>query len=169
MRMDQLLGFPERLRETFSLFSHDEIRRRSAKGLFAPVEQAWHIADLEVEGYGARIEQLLRADRPHFQDFKGDEIAAQRRYIELELEPALARFASARAANVARLRLTTAHTATQEGVIGPVTLERIAGMMSQHDASHAAEIVQLLRELGLQPSRELLEISGQEDPLQRTA
>lgn len=169
MRMDQLLRFPERLRETLSLFSNDEIRRRSAEGLFAPVEQAWHIADLEVEGYGARIEELLRAGGPHFQDFRGEEIAAQRRYIELDLEPALARFASARAANVARLQLTTPHTATQEGVVGPVTLARIARMMSQHDASHASEIVQLLRELGLQPSRELLEISGHEDPLQRTA
>jgi hypothetical protein len=123
--------------------------RIRVEGLFAPIEQAWHLADLEVEGYGSRIEQLLRVDGPHFADFRGDAIAAQRRYIELEIESALQRFEQGRAMNVARLRAATGEQrerrATQEGVTGPVTLTRIAEMMAEHDASHAAEIARLVR------------------------
>jgi len=102
-----LEAFPGVLRDALLLFKGDPIRRRSSSGLFAPVEQAWHVADLEVEGYGARIEQLLSADGPHFADFDGETIAEQRRYVDLDLESALWRFESARATNVARLRATS--------------------------------------------------------------
>jgi len=155
------------------MFSGAEIRRRSSTGLFAPVEQAWHLADLEVEGYGARIEQLLPADGPHFADFDGGAIAEQRGYIDLDLESGLRRFESARATNVARLRSSTSeqreHRATQDGVDGYVTLSRIIEMMTQHDASHANEIVQLLSEGGYAIADELLDISRLDDPLRRTA
>src|SRR5205823_1236024 len=108
--------------------------------------------DLEVEGYGARIAELLRSDGPYFHDFKGDEIAARRRYFELELEPALQRFESARATNISRLRSATpeqrAHRATQEGLAGDISLQRIAQMMAEHDASHTAEIAQILETSG---------------------
>ncbi|HEY3056387.1 MAG TPA: DinB family protein [Thermoanaerobaculia bacterium] len=147
MTFDRLAHFPRELRETFAAIPAHQMRIRIG-GLFAPIEQAWHLADLEVEGYGARIEQLLRVDDPHFADFQGDVIATQRRYIELELESALQRFEQARAMNVARLRAATreqrARRATQEGVDGPVTLARIAEMMAEHDASHAAEIARLV-------------------------
>ena len=144
------------------LFCRDQRRRRSSTGLFAPVEQAWHIADLEVEGYGARIEQLLRADRPHFQDFKGEEIAAQRRYIELDLEAGCrVRSRVRRTSRVCACDGRHMHTAPRrKASTAEVTLERIAGMMAQHDASHASEIVQLLREnSGREPFARLIEDS----------
>ena len=171
--MKHLEAFPGVLRNALALFQGAGIRRRSATGLFAPVEQAWHLADLEVEGYGARIEQLLLADGPHFADFDGGAIAEQRRYIDLDLESGLRRFEKARATNVARLRSATAeqleHRATQEGVEGYVTLSRIIEMMMQHDASHANEIVQLLSEAGYAIPDELLDVSRLDDPLRRTA
>jgi hypothetical protein len=146
MTFERLAGFPRQWRETLAMFPADKVRVR-VHDLFAPVEQAWHLADLEVEGYGARIEQLLSADRPHFADFKGDEIAVQRRYIELDLETALRRFEDARAMNVERLRRATRQQnerrATQDGVTGDVTLPRLAEMMTRHDASHMAEIARL--------------------------
>lgn len=158
--MQHLDRFPRILREALSLFSTEQQRRRSASGLFAPVEQAWHVADLEVEGYGARIEQLLHADGPRFLDFDGEKIAEQRHYIELDLESALRRFECVRAMNLARLRSATAeqraHRATQDGARGYVTPDRIVEMMTQHDASHANEIIELLRECGYAIPEELL-------------
>jgi hypothetical protein len=169
----QLEAFPGVLRNALALFKGAQIRRRSSTGLFAPVEQAWHLADLEVEGYGARIEQLLLTDGRHFVDFDGGAIAEQRRYLDLDLESGLRRFENARATNVARLSFATSqqleHRATQDGVEGYVTLSRIIEMMTQHDASHANEIVQLLNEAGCAIANELLDVSRLDDPLRRTA
>ncbi len=171
--MKHLAAFPRVLRTALALFPIDQIRRRSSSGLFAPVEQAWHLADLEVEGYGARIEQLLRSDGPHFADFQGGVIAEQRRYIDLDLEAGLQRFESARATNIARLRSAAPdqfeRRATQDGVEGPITLQRIVEMMTQHDASHANEVVQLLTELGCSVPSDLIAVSELDDPLRRTA
>ena len=165
--------FPRILREALTLFSTEEQRRRSASGLFAPVEQAWHVADLEIEGYGARIEQLLRADGAHFLDFAGDVIAEQRHYADLDLESALRRFEAARTLNVARLREATSEQrgrrATQDGVEGFVTLARIEEMMASHDASHANEIIELLREHALTIPDGLAAIASGTDPLRRSA
>ncbi len=171
--MKHLEAFPRVLRSALRSFAGDQVRRRSSTGLFAPVEQAWHLADLEVEGYGARIEHLLLNDGPRFSDFDGGAIAEQRRYIKLDLEAGLRRFDSARATNASRLRSASAqqleHRATQDGVEGYVTLSRIIAMMTQHDASHANEIVQLLSESGRAISNELLDVSRIDDPLRRTA
>jgi hypothetical protein len=171
--MKHLEAFPGVLRNALALFKGGQIRRRSSSGLFAPIEQAWHVADLEVEGYGARIVQLLLTDGPHFVDFDGDAIAEQRRYVDLGLESGLRRFESARVTNVARLCSATseqlAHRATKDGVEGYVTLSRIIDMMTQHDASHANEIVLLLSESGCEVRGELLEVSRFDDPLRRTA
>src|ERR1700737_2311433 len=80
------------------------VRRRPAAGGFALVEHAWHLADLETEGYAVRIARLLAEVNPSFADFRGEEIARERRYIEQEIAPAVKRFIAQRTANVAALR-----------------------------------------------------------------
>jgi hypothetical protein len=125
-------------------------RRRPVAGGFAPVEQAWHLADLELEGYGVRIGRLLEEERPHLPDFDGDGVALERRYLGLDAIQGARRFASARAANLGRLRALPAEAwgrgGTQEGE-GPLALRDLPGMMLRHDLAHAAELVQLLEEL----------------------
>ncbi|MGZ4778716.1 MAG: DinB family protein [Thermoanaerobaculia bacterium] len=148
------------------------IRRRAASGFFSLVEHAWHLADLECEGYGPRIDRLLSGEvNPYFADFRGDEIAKQRRYIEQDIAPAVARFVARRSANIAALRAATSDQlqlrGTQEGV-GEVTLARIPEMMSEHDRGHAVEIADLLRELGL-PVPPALTSFASEPPLRQTA
>ncbi len=148
------------------------IRRRAASGFFSLVEHAWHLADLECEGYGPRIERLLSGEvNPLFADFRGDEIAKQRRYNEQAIAPAVARFVARRMANVAALRSATPDQfqlrGTQEGV-GEITLARIAGMMSEHDRGHAVEIAELLRELGMDVPAALA-VFANEPPLRQTA
>jgi len=39
------------------------------RGAFCPVEHCWHLADLEREGYGVRIQRLLRENQPLLRDF----------------------------------------------------------------------------------------------------
>ena len=128
------------------------MRVRASNGSFALIEQAWHLADLEVEGYGERIRRMLEEDEPRLPDFKGDEVAKQRRYLELELEPALRRFEDARAANVARIESLSEEQmqrgGEQEGV-GRVTIARVVEMMAEHDAGHAAELHALRVELAI--------------------
>ena len=170
--MRDLDRFPELLRHALELIPRNRLRERTSN-LFSGVEQAWHLADLEIEGYGARIQQLLYCDGPAFVDFAGDVIAAQRHYADLDLETALIRFAAARAVNLSWLAGATeeqrARRATQEGVEGFVTLGRIEEMMRQHDASHSREIVQILADFGVPAPTELRTLAAFEDPLKRTA
>ena len=145
---EPLRAFPQQLRDLIASIPQDRLRVRGTDGTFAPVEQAWHLADLEVEGYGMRIARIIEEDSPELGDFKGDVVAKERNYIELELEPALERFAKARRENIARLESARDHsrTGTQESV-GRVTLEQVAEQMAEHDAGHAAELHALLGEL----------------------
>ncbi len=168
-RLDRLSDFANAVVSVFS--DSPLIRRRPAAGGFALVEHAWHLADLETEAYAVRIARLLTEVNPSFADFRGDEIARERRYIEQEIAPALNRFIAQRTANVAALRGVAPdqweRRGQQEGV-GEVTIARVAEMMSEHDRGHASEIAALLRELGLDVPLSLASFAA-EPPLRRTA
>lgn len=150
---DHLRTFPAELRALLASAPPARLRQRAADGTFALIEQAWHLADLEAEGYGARIEKMLGEDAPQLPDFRGDVVAAERRYLELELEPALAKFEEARARNLARVEALTGEQLQRSGEragVGRVTIARVVEMMAEHDAGHAAEVRSLLRELDRQ-------------------
>ena len=138
-----LARMPGELSALFGALSANDARERRAGQAFSPVEQAWHLADLEHEGFGRRIERLLHEDRPALADFDGDAIAVERDYRRRSLRDGLAAFAAARAANLARLAQLSAadwsRSGTQEGV-GEVALCDMPVFMSQHDGSHRAEI-----------------------------
>jgi hypothetical protein len=112
-------------------------------GALAPVEQCWHLADLEREGYGLRIDRLLRETDPLLADFDGARIARERAYRSLSLAEGLAAFRRARQDNLARLRTLSAEQwrrdGSQEGV-GPIALCDVPAMMAEHDAGHRGEI-----------------------------
>jgi hypothetical protein len=54
-------------------------------GTFSPVEQCWHLADLEREGYLVRIRRLLEEEDPWLPDFDGARVALERGYRSLSL------------------------------------------------------------------------------------
>ena len=139
--LEQLSEMPRLLRQLAGTV--EDVRARPADGSFAFVEHVCHLADLEMEGFGARIEAILAEENPELPDFRGDEIAASRRYLEQEVGPALERFCSAREANRARLATVTdeqwLRTGTQEGV-GVVTLRKVVELMLAHDRSHTDEL-----------------------------
>lgn len=150
--MVRLVEMPAWVRAVVDRVPSEEARTPAAHGGFSLVEHAWHLADLETEGYAVRIERLLSEHRPALPDFEGDRIARERCYRERSVHEGVAAFVAARAANLERLRAVPEDAwerdGTQEGV-GPVCLQDVARMMAEHDAGHRAEIEALLAARGL--------------------
>jgi hypothetical protein len=140
---DRLTAMPDELAAAFDGISDAASRTRVASDAFSPVEQAWHLADLEAEGFGIRIARLLTEEAPRLDDFDGDRIARERRYRERDLADGIAAFREARARNVAKLAALSGEAwnraGTQAGV-GPVMLCDLPVMIAEHDAAHRAEI-----------------------------
>jgi hypothetical protein len=134
-----------------------EARVRPAGGGFSFVENVWHLADLEREGYGMRIRRILCEENPALSNFHGERIARERGYQEKDLERGLGLFTRTRQANLEKLRALSAadwkRSGSQEGV-GRVTLADLPRMMAEHDRSHEIEIFELLALLRGEPLAE---------------
>jgi hypothetical protein len=143
--MAALAGMKGYLRRMFQPLSADEACAPGPSGAFSPVEQVWHLADLEREGFGLRIQRLRTECKPHLPDFDGTRIARERNYRSLALSDGLEAFEAARDANLAALRSIAAQewarSGTQDGV-GEVTLCDMPSFLQQHDQAHVAEIEQ---------------------------
>jgi hypothetical protein len=149
--LSRLETMPELLRRVAAGLSDEHTRRRPADGAFAFVEHAWHLADLEREGYGARITRLLTENAPTLPDFDGERAAREREYHLADPVLGVELFARARRRNLERLAglddATLSRAGTQDGV-GAVTLGRVPHMMDAHDRAHAEELIALLEEIG---------------------
>jgi hypothetical protein len=141
--MEGLDVMPSFLTERFASLSTDDATRRGPHEAFSPVEQCWHLADLEREGFGARIRRLLDEQEPFLPDFDGARLAQERDYRSRSLGEGLAAFRAGREANLALLRSVSSdqwsRAGSQEGV-GRVALCDLPSMMAEHDAAHRAEI-----------------------------
>jgi hypothetical protein len=141
--MDSLAATPRFLHESFDGLSHEASRLPGPNGTFSPVEQVWHLADLEREGFGLRIRRLQTEGHPSLPDFDGGRIAQERKYQSLSLPAGLAAFEASRRANIAHLQSLAeeawSRSGTQEGV-GLVALCDIPVFMQQHDRAHITEI-----------------------------
>ena len=140
--LDRLSAMPAFLDEAFAGLTSTEALIEDADGV-SPVEQCWHLADLERDGYAVRIQRLVSELEPALPDFDGARVARERNYKSLSLTEGLEAFRRARAENLAALRRLTEseweRVGTQEGV-GRVGLCDIPLMMSEHDAAHRTEI-----------------------------
>jgi hypothetical protein len=138
-----LNSMPEYLREMFAGLSSDQARTPGPDETFSPVEQVWHLADLEREGFGVRIQRLLSEPEPHLPDFDGTKIAAERNYRSLSLEEGILAFTEARRKNVAALPAIDSPMWSRSGVqegVGSVSLCDMPNFMLQHDSAHRTEI-----------------------------
>jgi hypothetical protein len=146
-----LQEMPAWLGKTMGSLNAAEAARRSADGMFAPVEQCWHLADLEREAFAERLRRLREEDRPVLEDFDGERTAIERSYRTLTCAGGIAAFAEARRANLALIQSIRPEewdrAGTQDGV-GAVMLCDLPAMMAEHDASHRREIESWLREQG---------------------
>jgi len=138
-----LAAMSQFLRDSLGSLTHEEARVPGPAGSFSPVEQVWHLADLEREGFGLRIRRLREEANPHLGDFDGTRIAAERNYRALSLTEGLNTFEAARAANIAILLALEPQewlrSGTQDGV-GAVSLCDMPVFLRQHDEAHIAEI-----------------------------
>ena len=145
--LNELSKTPMRLREALDQFAPEQQAVSPDADTFALVEQFWHMADLESEAYGVRIERLLAEERPHLPDFDGAKIARERAYKTRDATRGLAAFARARRENLAHLASLTDAQWKRRGTqddVGEVTLDDVVRMMQDHDREHLAEIAQLL-------------------------
>jgi DinB superfamily len=147
----RLAAMPELLQARLGALGAAEAAAPGPNASFSPVEHAWHLADLEREGYLARIGCLLSEDEPLLPDFEGDRIARERSYKTRSLAAGLTAFEQARAETLARLAgLAEAEwlrAGRQEGV-GRVALCDLPAMIEAHDASHRAELAAWLEARG---------------------
>ena len=147
----ELESMPMFLEEAFAGLCAEQITCPGPEGLFSPIEQVWHLADLEREGFAARIDRLEREPNPQLPDFDGAAVAAARDYRSLSLEAGLKAFRAARAGNLERLRRMAdeawPRSGTQEGV-GRISLCDIPSMIRAHDAAHKEEIHRWQESLG---------------------
>ena len=141
--LHDLEAMPEFLAEQFSSLPPQVACGEEPDGAFSPVEHCWHLADLEIEGYQARIGRLLSETAPVLPDFDGGRVAKEREYRTKSLPHAIAAFREARRANLSAFaRLGEgewSRAGTQEGV-GPVALCDLPAMMAEHDRIHRTEI-----------------------------
>ena len=149
--MEALAGMRRFLREAFDSLTPEEARTPGPDGSFSPVEQVWHLADLEREGFGVRIQRLRTEVNPHLPDFDGTKIAKERGYRSLSLTEGLRAFEMAREANIGILQALPPEAwvrgGTQEGV-GAVSLCDMPAFLHQHDEAHIAEIEEWKRFAG---------------------
>jgi hypothetical protein len=142
----QLERMPDEVREAAAALGETRCRVAPAGGGFCLVEQAWHLADLEREGFGVRLDRLLHEPDPFLPNFDGARIAAERDYKSKSLHEGIAAFAAARAANIALLRSLAPHSSERSGMqenVGRIAVSDIPRMMLEHDDSHRAEIAAL--------------------------
>jgi hypothetical protein len=138
-----LEAMPELLHASFADVTAAGATRPGPDGIFSPVEQAWHLADLEREAFAVRIARLLGEADPRLPDFDGARVARERDYKSKSLAEGLAAFRQARRRNVATLRAIRPDAWTREGTqegVGAVALCDLPVMMAQHDAAHREEI-----------------------------
>ncbi len=141
--LTNLGAMPEYLDSRFAQLSREDATRPGPDNGFSPVEQCWHLADLEREGFAERMQRIRREQKPMLPDFDGSAIAGERNYRGKSLSEALAEFRAARAASIALIETIRAEEwdrdGKQEGV-GTVHLCDIPVMMLEHDTAHRAEI-----------------------------
>jgi hypothetical protein len=149
--MESLAAMKTFLRKTFESLTPQEVQTPGPDGSFSPVEQVWHLADLERDGFALRIRRLQTEANPHLPDFEGTKVAHERNYRLLSLAAGLRSFEAAREANIETLQALSPEawirSGTQDGV-GTVSLCDMPAFMHQHDQAHIAEIQEWKRFTG---------------------
>ncbi len=141
--MDSLAAMKTFLRKAFESLMPEEAQTPGPGGAFSPVEQVWHLADLEREGFGLRIRRLRTESNPHLPDFDGTKLAYERNYRSLSLAAGLRTFEAAREANIETLQALSPEAWVRSGTqdcVGTVSLCDMPAFMHQHDQAHIAEI-----------------------------
>jgi hypothetical protein len=140
--ISQLSAAPNLLRQLLSAMDPIKLRTKPAPGVFSPLEDAWHLRDIEREGYLIRIQRILAERSPVLVDLDGDQMAVARRYNQRELAPALDEFACARAESIRLLKGLPPEAWARPARFAnrTVDLRELIEMMVEHDGGHVSSI-----------------------------
>jgi hypothetical protein len=140
--LDKLTVSPVRLRALLTSLSESALRLTPPGGGFAPIEDAWHLRDIEAEGYFLRIRRILAEERPVLASIDGERLARERRYLERELGTALDEFAQYREASVELLGPLAEDAWLRTAIFEDrvVSLRDLVTAMAEHDESHLAPL-----------------------------
>jgi DinB superfamily len=140
--LDQLTVSPVRLRVLLTSLPESALRLAPASGGFAPIEDAWHLRDIEAEGHFLRIRRILAEDRPVLVSIDGDRLARERHYLERELGTALDEFAQYREASVGLLGPIAEEAWSRTAIFEDrvVSLRELVTAVAAHDESHLAPL-----------------------------
>jgi hypothetical protein len=140
--IDTLARAPEVVREAIAGVDVDKLRKKPKPSIFSPLEDVWHLRDIETEGYLVRIRRILSETLPVLEDLDGDRMAIERRYNELELGPAIAGFATAREESLALLQGLPTEAWMRRALLANriIDLRALIHMMVDHDRGHLSNI-----------------------------
>jgi hypothetical protein len=122
---------------------------RPSPDMFALVEQACHLRDLEREGYLVRVRRILSENRPALDGFDGQAVAAARDYASQDAHAAAQDFAAARRELVAVVGALAPDALRREATFEGrgITLAELLGMIDAHDTGHREEIERILDDI----------------------
>ena len=138
-----LSQMPDFMEKSFSGLAKESLLMNGPGGEFSPVEQVWHLADLEEEGFFLRIMALLDGTAWNLSDFDGDRVAADRNYKSLSFSAGLEKFRQARGRNIRIFRTLDESKWSNKGYlegVGDITLCNMPAFLYQHDLAHKSEI-----------------------------
>lgn len=141
--LETLASNPATLAALVDDIPENELRVRHPLGEFSIVEHVCHLRDIEVEGYGIRINRILKEASPALPDIDGSQLALERDYNSQLLSVAFEQFRHARERNIELLRGLEEEELIREGMlegIGAINLRRLLCLMLEHDESHLAAI-----------------------------
>ena len=141
--LSSLEEMPALLAATFSGLSSDLLCKNGPAGEFSPIEQVWHLADLEEEGFSSRIQALLSGTAQNMLGFDGDKVAKERNYKSLSFQEGIEKFRKARFKNINIFQALDDQAWKNEGIlegVGEVTLCDMPSFLYQHDQAHKKEI-----------------------------
>lgn len=138
----QLKGTARELVALLGTASASQVARRPDGGGWSPATVVAHLADVELV-YGYRIRMVVAGDRPYLAAFDQDVWVERFSEIETDVRESLARWRSAREANLRILasldddewKLSGLHAER-----GEVTVAQIAALLAAHDAAHVDQI-----------------------------
>ena len=142
-----LSGTPAALTDRLVGLTDAQLRFQPGGGYFSILENICHLRDIEIEGYGVRLQRLLTEQHPRLPDLNGGQLALERHYNDQALQPAMDDFIRARHANLKLLEKLTANQLSRTGYLEPlgeITLGRLLELWVEHDQGHIRELEKLL-------------------------
>ena len=127
-------------------YPDEDLRWKPSSDHFSFVENACHLRDIELEGYGTRIRKLLTESHPQLPDLDGARLARERDYNTQDFGAAIDEFARARAENLRAVSGLSVEQLNRTGVlegVGEITLGKLLLLMHEHDRAHRKELVEL--------------------------